>query len=197
MKQIKKLARLSLVLLVVGVIACEGPTGPTGPQGPQGEQGLQGSVGAQGDVGPQGPEGPQGPAGPEGPQGEPGNSDTRLYIFSGHNYATNGTSFRTIPGLGPQVNEYMFFTYLVNTDFNLIYPVPGWGNAAATAYRVWWLPEGNNVSVRISRVEGPGESYDEIRIITIPISQFPAASTELADINFDNYEEVAEIFNLR
>lgn len=198
----KKSACLIFVFSIFLMTSCEmfeGPEGPQGEQGVPGEQGPQGDTGAQGNpgaTGPQGPQGPQGPAGPRGPQGESGESNVRLYTFPAHNYASNASYYVSIPGIGPQVNEHLFFVYLVDTSVGVIYPIPGQGISGNSTYRVWWLRIGSNVSMRTQRSAGPGETYGEMRVVTIPIAQMPNGRVALPDIDFDDYDAVVSYYGL-
>jgi len=183
-----------------GVQGEQGPVGPQGEQGPQGETGPQGEAGPQGPRGAQGPQGqpgpqgPQGEQGPQGPQGEPGAFNATIYTYPSHNFNTSASRFIDIPGIGSQVSNLMFFVYLVDVNTNLYYPLPGPGAAATSMYRVWWLQIGTAASVRINRYSGPGESYGQIRILTIPITQAPGARQALPEIDFTNFEEVKNYY---
>jgi hypothetical protein len=179
-----------------------------GSEGPQGDQGLQGIQGAQGNPGNTGPQGtpgnpgaqgtPGNPGAPgaQGPPGNPGNSGAKLYVFGGNNYATNQSYFVDLPGLGPQINDYMIFVFLLDTSLNLRYPIPGPGVSGLTTYRVWWLRSGANINVRTQRSAGPGETYGEVRVIAIPITQMPSARVGSPEVDFNNYEELVRFYGL-
>jgi len=201
----KKSTFLIFVFSLFLISSCgmfEGPEGPQGEQGLQGEQGSQGTQGSQGNQGPQGNTGPQGPQGnpgvpgAQGEKGDPGNSGARLYVFSGNNYLTNQSYFVDLPGLGPQINDYMIFVFLMDTSLNLRYPIPGSGVSGLTTYRVWWLRSGANINVRTQRSAGPGETYGEVRVIAIPVTQMPTARVAAPDVDFDNYEELVRYYGL-
>lgn len=158
-----------------------------GSEGPQGDQGLQGIQGAQGNPG---------NTGPQGTPGNPGNSGAKLYVFGGNNYATNQSYFVDLPGLGPQINDYMIFVFLLDTSLNLRYPIPGSGVSGLTTYRVWWLRSGANINVRTQRSAGPGETYGEVRVIAIPITQMPSSRVGSPEVDFNNYEELVRFYGL-
>jgi hypothetical protein len=210
----KKYVYLSFVFSIFLMASCEmfeGPEGPQGEQGVQGEQGPQGNPGATGPqgnpgatgpqgnpgaTGPQGPQGIAGPAGPQGEKGDPGESNVRLYTFPAHNYASSASYYVNIPDIGPQVNAHLFLVYLVDTSVGVTYPIPGQGISGNSTYRVWWLRIGSNVSLRTQRSAGPGETYGEMRVITIPIAQMPTGRVALPDIDFDDYNAVAAYYGL-
>jgi hypothetical protein len=190
----KKSKGLIFVITIFMMVSCgmfEGPEGPQGEQGPMGEQGPQGNPGT---AGAPGPIGQVGATGPKGDKGDPGESNVRLYTFAGHNYASAQSYFVDISGIGPQVDAHLFFVYLVDTSTAVIYPIPGQGISGISTYRVWWLRIGNNVSLRTQRSAGPGESYGEMRVITIPITKMPGGKFILPEIDFDNYDEVADYY---
>ncbi|EON75376.1 hypothetical protein ADIS_4080 [Lunatimonas lonarensis] len=193
-----------LILIVCGACTLfEGPEGSQGERGPQGEQGPagpqgpQGEQGAPGEAGPQGPAGPQGATGPQGPQGEPGSFNATLYTFPSHDFSSLATRVLDIPNIGPQVSNLMFFVYLVDTNSNLFYPLPGPGGGGQSLYRVWWLRVSTSASVRINRYSGPGETYGQIRVITVPLVQNAGGRAALPDIDFNNYEEVRVYYGFR
>jgi hypothetical protein len=179
-----------------GIQGEQGPQGPQGDQGPQGEQGPQGDTGPQGPQGNTGPQGPQGNTGPQGDKGDPGDSEARLYVYPGNNYVTNQSYFVDIPNLGPQINSYMIFVFLVDTSLNLRYPLPGTGVSALSTYRVWWLRSGANINVRTQRSAGPGETYGELRVVAIPLTQMPTARVATPEVDFDNYDDVVRYYGL-
>ncbi|MCC5931525.1 MAG: collagen-like protein [Cyclobacteriaceae bacterium] len=198
MKNLRAISFLAAIMACI-ILSCEGPAGPEGdpgPQGDQGPQGIQGTQGQQGPPGEKGEKGDQGEPGEKGEKGDPGDMNVKLYVFTGHNYATAASRFIDLPGYGPKIYETMFFVYLVNTSQTLIYPIPGYGTSAISFYRVWYLRSGNNVSVRTQLVSGAGETYEEIRVVTLPIGNMPGGRSALPDIDFSNYDEVAEYYGL-
>jgi hypothetical protein len=165
-----------------------------GSEGPQGDQGLQGIQGAQGNPGNTGPQGTPGNPGAQGTPGNPGNSGALLYVFGGNNYLINQTYFVNVPGLGPQTDNYMIFVFLV--DGTVRYPIPGSGTNGASTYRVWWLRSGTTISIRTQRIAGPGETYGELRVVAIPITQMPSARVGSPEVDFNNYEELVRYYGL-
>lgn len=153
------------VFALMFAVGCEGDTGPTGPQGPDGP------TGSQGEQGPGGPEGPQGPA------GEDGNANVTVHIFDGHDFAT-APNLDLCFGTGisqQEMTESAWDVYLgiENGAFGLIYwHVPGFADFGSSEYDVataYDTPESLCGSaqplVEISLVSGPGEIYQEIRVI--------------------------------
>lgn len=96
---------------------------------------------------------------------------TTTYTYGSHDFSSSALQTINIPGLGSQVDNLMFFVYLVKNP--VYYPLPGPGVEAHSMYRVWWLQAGASASVRIQRYSGTGETYDGIRIVTVPITQIP------------------------
>jgi len=192
----KKSNFLIFVFSLFLISSCGMFEGSEGPQGEQGLQGIQGAQGNPGNTGPQGPQGNPGAPGAQGPQGNPGNSGAKLYVFSGNNYTTNQSYFVDLPGLGPQINDYMIFVFLLDPTLNLRYPIPGSGISGLTTYRVWWLRSGANINVRTQRGAGPGETYGEVRVIAIPITQMPTARVASPEVDFENYEELVRYYGL-
>ncbi|WP_158859689.1 collagen-like protein [Lunatibacter salilacus] len=187
------------IFLMTSCEMFEGPEGPQGEQGLQGEQGEQGPQGDPGNTGATGPQGPQGNTGATGPQGEkgdPGESNVRLYTFPGANYGINASHYVSIPGIGPQVDSHLFFVYLIDTSVAVKYPIPGQGISGNSTYRVWWLSIGSSVSVRTQRSAGPGETYGEMRVITVPIAQMPNGRVAQTDVDFNDYDAVVSYYGL-
>lgn len=197
-----------LAFLLAG-IACEGPAGPQGPQGPQGERG---SAGIQGE---QGPQGPQGDTGAQGTPGADGNANVTLYIFDGNNFSTTTNAIRRINLENEtELIESAWLVYLrypqpASNEFPFIYyHVPGLGFAGNSEYRVnhSWRAISLDAQFEVRRASGPGENYDQIRIIRIESSE-TVEGTDVAgklagfsqipgDLNVNNYNEVVRYFNL-
>lgn len=189
---------VKLMLIVgLGIFSCEGPEGPAGPQGIRGEQGIQGETGQQGPIGqtgPQGPAGTPGAIGPQGPQGIPGNANVKIYTFNGGNFLSLGgipvEINRTITMSQNQYNLTIFFGYIRSGNF--WYPIPGPGPNASSNYRFTQIYLSNYARFAFIKSSGIGESFDQFRIISIEGT--PGNRIKLPDIDFDNYEEVAEYF---
>lgn len=198
----------SSLYLFVGIflllISCEAPEGPVGATGSKGDTGLQGDQGLQGPIGqtgPQGPAGTPGANGPQGPQGVPGNANVRNYTLPGFNFIfplipfpqpdANREVIRTITMTSVVFNRTVFLVYAsVGTVW---YHLPGWG-PTGTAYRV------NNryntrAEINIRRLTGSGDNFANIRIIAIETT--PGTRVQMPDIDYNNYEEVAEYFGIR
>lgn len=183
---------LLTVFALMFAVGCEGDTGPTGPQGPVGPSG------AQGDQGPAGPEGPQGPA------GEDGNANVTVHIFDGQDFTIS--SFVDLclgTGISQQeMAESSWDAYLADDDptFGLIYfHVPGFASFGNSEYDVataYDTPEticgSAQPLVEISLVSGPGEIYEEIRIIQTVANNVSDNRSLVLDMS--DYSAVIEYF---
>jgi len=160
---------IAILLLLFGIAlalitGCRGAEGPTGPQGAEG---------------PQGPQGEQGPEGEQGPPGEDGNANVTMHIFDGHD-------FSVVPNidfcLGDNITEQemvesLWKVYLGTEveEFGFVYwHIPGVANATEYGAITAYDSLGNLCSdelaqpvIDVARVDGPGEEYQEIRIIQI------------------------------
>jgi hypothetical protein len=165
--EIRGIAILLIGIVVILSTGCRGSEGPTGPQGAIG------------------PQGEPGPAGVQGPPGEDGNANVTLHIFDGHN-------FSGVPNLdlclGDNISEeemlqssWQVYLGAEIEEFGLIYwHIPGAANASEygviTAYDaegvicIEELQPQPQPFVEIGRMDGPGEEYDEIRIIQVAAS---------------------------
>lgn len=159
MELVRRGFTLLTVFALMFALGCDGDSGPTGAQGPVG------------------PQGEQGPEGPQGPGGEDGNANVTVHIFDGHDFTA--TSFVDLcfgTGISQQeMAESSWDVYLAGDDavFGLIYwHVPGFGSFGsseydvATAYDIQeFVCAAPQPFVDISLENGPGEIYEEIRII--------------------------------
>jgi hypothetical protein len=157
-----RLPGLLIAFAFVFTTACEGDTGPTGPQGPQGAEG------------------------PQGPSGEDGNANVTLHIFAGHDFSLN--SFIDLclgDGISAQeTTESSWDAYLGldSPTFGFIYfHVPGGGVGGDSEYLAVTTYDAGALNcpspqalTEILLIGGPGEAYDEIRIVQ-------AAANEVVD----------------
>lgn len=191
---IRSFAVLLTGIALILVTGCEGPEGPTGPQGQQG------------------PQGEQGPEGPEGPPGEDGNANVTVHIFDGHDFSSSAPLDLC---LGDNISqqemiESSWNVYLGrdNAAFGLIYwHVPGFANFGASEYDVVYAYD-TPVSIcpsaqpliEISRESGPGENYEEIRIVQVAANNVvDNRSKQISSLMPDNlditdYDAVLEYF---
>lgn len=150
-----KIKLLSSILLgFILILGCEGPEGPTGPAGP---------------------EGPQGDQGPEGPQGPPGNANVTVHIFDGHDFSSESVlelNF-SLDNRDELLNS-SWDTYLGVEDPTIdnelaLFRIPGYGAFLDSEYLVahYWDNKTGEATFVINTVTGPGEAYDEIRIVQI------------------------------
>jgi len=147
------LAGLLIAIAIGSTTACEGDAGPTGPQGPQGEEG------------------------PEGPPGEDGNSNVTLHIFGGHDFSVNPFIDLCMgEGISAQeTTESSWDAYLGldSPDFGFIYfHMPGGGIGGESQYLSVTTYDAGALNcpspqslTEILLIDGPGEAYDEIRIV--------------------------------
>ncbi|MEX2592642.1 MAG: collagen-like protein [Anditalea sp.] len=194
-----KLLPMLILLLVFSIhSACgllEGPEGPVGPQGDPGEQGIQGEPGSPGEPGEEGDVGPQGNQGPQGVQGIPGNANVKMYTFGGHDFSVTSNKYLNINMTKTEYDQTIFLCYMRYVN-NSWLAIPG-SDFVQSEYRVLnnhidANPPG--ASVRIQRIisTGPGQSFDQIRIITIGAK--PGNKIQLNGIDLTNYEEVFNYF---
>ncbi|MFW6088755.1 MAG: hypothetical protein ACODAB_03310 [Gemmatimonadota bacterium] len=156
--QLRARARLLIAFAFVLTTACEGDRGPTGPQGPQGPEGAEGA---------------------QGPTGEDGNANVTVHIFDGHDFSQ---SFFVDLCMGEGIDaqetaesSWRAYLGLDSPDFGLLlFHVPGAGIGGDSEYLTVTAYDASAVNcsspqslTEIFLYEGPGEAYDEIRIIQI------------------------------
>lgn len=186
----------------------EGEPGPQGPPGPQGEMGIPGERGGDGlpgEKGDKGDKGDPGTKGDKGDKGDPGikgdkgdkgdagNANVRMFKFTaGHNFAASPNKSVVIPRLTPaQINSSVILWYLVSPTF--VYPIPGPGTGGASQYRTYINTNGSFV---VSKTDGPGEHYVEIRVFVIESSSTQTINARILppDLDISNYRAVAEYY---
>lgn len=152
----RALAGLLIAFAIVSTTACgEGEAGPTGPQGPQGEMG------------------------PAGPSGEEGNANVTLHIFDGHDFSVQ-PFIDLCMGAGIDAQEttessWDAYLGLNSPDFGFVYfHMPGAGISGDSEYLAVTTYDDGALNcptpqslTEIFLIAGPGEAYDEIRIIQV------------------------------
>lgn len=146
-----------LMVLFLGMTACtkDGAVGPAGKDGTDGMNGADGTNGKDGEDG------------ADGEDGEDGNANVRLYTFdAGYNWATTFEySFECPSDQDTSVNS-LWLAYIVNSS-DYVYNLPGKGTASATTYRCYRYDGSTMVNYYITVGEGPGETYEEVRIFRV------------------------------
>lgn len=182
-----------LILFGLMLISCEGPAGPQGETGPEGPQGQTG------DEGQQGVPGEDGNDGEDGQDGQDGNANVKLYIFDGHDFSAT-RDFQIVRHNLDTGYMSVWFVFLVHGEW--YYPVSGYGVLGNTQYVAWhaFTTEGS-LDVRIRRVDGPGELYDNILVVRIEAEQVAGKMAELgenspADVDVSNLKSILEYYGL-
>lgn len=187
--QINPLTMLIVAMCLLMYPSCEGPEGPQGLPGSQGEQGVQGQTG------PAGPAGAIGPAGPQGVQGSPGNANVKLYTFPGHDFSLSPRAVRNIPNTTlEEMNLTKYAVYMVNAGGE-IYSIPGHAAPSGSANFVqYYLRQSHQVNVVQFIIDRDrlGALFPQIRIFAILAE--PGNRKLSADLDFNNYEEVARYY---
>lgn len=171
--------RLLTAVLIIGlpIVACEGPAGPEGTRGPQGE---------------------------EGPQGPEGTANATLYKFDGNDFSVNGFTERYIELENEaEVTESSWLVYLVYRG--RYFHIPGMGRGQLTHYYAFhhWQEQFSRARVVIDVESGNGESYEEIHIIRIQVSNVVDSRSKVSvglipdDLNAEDYHSVLEYFGIQ
>jgi hypothetical protein len=177
----------SLLLFFVFIIlltACQ----KEGPAGPAGLTGSQGVVGA---------------SGPIGPQGIAGNANVTQYTYdNSFDFNANIDFNLQVSTTLDTMNRSLWFVYLKYIGgFDYYYSLPGLGYNGSSYYRnvFYFSPGVNKVIHNITRVNGAGEAYAGIKIIRVYANQVSTGgrvASSLPGIDFANYEEVRNYYNL-
>jgi Collagen triple helix repeat (20 copies) len=210
------------LLAALFLYACKGENGAVGPQGPQGIQGIQGVAGANGATGAAGTNGTNGKDGKDGATGATGATGTANVIFSdwiARPYPGTGT---TAWGSGTKSGQNLIYRYSLNyidapkitkdiLDKGLVVVylrIPQFSpNGAFTLpYKVGGISQllyssliENGIIYLFAENEIAGASYlpdanISYRYIIVPGG---VAGGRYASINFNDYEEVKRVFNLK
>ena len=186
---------LSLALVTAGLFftGCKGDDGPQGPKGDTGETGATGFAGSK------------------GAQGDPGNTGSTGANGSSNVYYNSSIGGATIPAGTDKYLDVLFdagmlkFSDIEKTLILLYinvgeswYRVPG---DVQTVSGIQTLALGlhrhvdGGVVFRITRTNGPGAlTFKDGRVIAIKEG---AAGARHGAINYDNYEEVIQHYNLQ
>lgn len=200
----RRLCAVTMAFALMLFAACDGDTGPAGPTGPQG---TQGEAGTPGDPGPQGDQGAQGE---QGAPGADGNANVIVHIFGGHDFSADAVAEICLGGdLGQQEFVDSSWTVYLGAEVppldmvHLHVPgmayggeyvaIIGYDGAAAVCPTAQGL-------VNIGLVSGPGEAYEEIRIVQVLASDVvdhtvAAASGVAPDLT--DYDAVLEYYGSR
>ena len=147
----------------------------------------------------------QGPPGEDGEDGEDGNANVKLFVVNGHDFAATISAQRLIHGISNGVSS-VWIVYLVKDGWR--FPISGYGSDGHSLYRVQIGLDSGTVDVRIRRVEGPGEEYDNIHIIQIEAETIAAkhsSNSNVAhlqntvippDLDISDYYAVLEYYGL-
>lgn len=188
-------------MMTIAVSSCiEGPQGeqgipgPEGRVGPEGPSGAEGPRGVPGERGATGERGPAGPKGDKGDKGDPGNANVTLYTFGQVDYRSVLTREVSIPLLAGEVRErVLLLPFLVRASGN-IYPVPGPGLDNFSEYRSFQLSATNSITLRITKISGPGELYSNIRVFKVVANSTVNGRIQLPDIDWTDYNAIVDYY---
>lgn len=143
-----------LMMLFVGITACT-KDGAMGPAGKDGKDGMDGTNGTNGTNG------------ANGADGEDGNANVRLYMFdAGYNWETTTEyGFDCLSDRDTSVSS-LWVAYIRNAS-DYVYNLPGRGTGNVTTYRCYRYDGDTKVTYYITKSEGPGEAYEEVRIFRV------------------------------
>jgi hypothetical protein len=181
----------------------------------------KGDTGPAGAAGPAGPTGPTGPTGAQGPTGQSGSGDATQYIYAVADNSGNLTDAIDLTGAAPDENKFgliiptsndtlemaAWFMYLYKDGGWYAVPGAGEGDASTYSFSYGYINQTQDTSIFLaSRVSGPGEMYQAMRIVRIMIGNVITNSTGrssssgrrgLPDIDFKNFAEVKKYYNLQ
>src|SRR5882757_9432398 len=208
MKRITRLMSIcAITIAMLSMASCKkGDTGPAGAAGP---------------AGPTGPTGPAGAAGAVGPTGQSGNANVMQYVYL-PNDGTNltGVDFTVVatPVVELQItlandtlDKAAWFAYFFNfasatgtNTYSVAIPGYGFDGQSNYSFIYGYDPATANLAFfDFTRVLGPGEIYDGIKIVRILLSNAGTTSTHggngrrgLPDIDFKDYNAVQKYYNL-
>ena len=145
----------------------------------------------------------QGATGPIGPQGIAGYAYVTQYTFDNTlDFSANLDFNLQVSTTLDTMNRSLWFVYLkYNGGFEYYYSLPGQGYNGSSYYRntFYFNPGANKVIHNITRFNGAGEAYAGIKIIRVYASNVTVGGrsvTSLPAIDFTNYEEVRDYYNL-
>ncbi|MDZ7714693.1 MAG: hypothetical protein U5J95_00620 [Balneolaceae bacterium] len=160
--------------------ACEGPAGPEGPAGADGQDGA------------------------DGVDGEDGNANVTVYIFDGHDFTGNSIYQPRLSGVNEtEMKESAWDVYMDKDGF--FYHMPGWGYQDASFYETYhtYIGSSSEIAFNIELKDGPGEVYDEVRIVRTAANNVVDSTTTKVSgdfqeppVDFSNYQEVVDYYNI-
>ncbi|WP_020402148.1 hypothetical protein [Gracilimonas tropica] len=132
-------------------------------------------------------------------KGADGNANVTRYIFPGHDFTVD--SDHSISITVDNADESAWVVYLMKTDANdidIYYHMPGWGYGGNTQYSVFHY---FNLNLRIRAEDGPGEEYDQIKVVRIESSSTNDHTKQQSEkdlipetLDLTNYKEVADYY---
>ena len=150
-----------------------------------------------------GPEGPVGPAGPDGPQGPIGNANVDTYTYILSNWTEFGTAGTPGQGYFATASVPEITSNIMNTGVVLAYIDNGAGAWFALPYTyiyaTWtrqWLYAYKLGSIEFQKQDDDGFTLDPGTQTFKVVIMDGSAKKDNPDIDYTNYIEVAERFNL-
>lgn len=139
----------------------------------------------------EGPAGPAGPAGANGTNGTNGNANVTQFNYPAFTN-TGVTNTFTIAVSKADMDKSLAFVYVQNGGN--WYPIPGNVQGTHEYRNYFFFPVTTATTMDLKRVSGAGnQDFTAMRIIIIPASSMVSGRNTL---NYDNYLEVAEYYNL-
>lgn len=202
---------LAASMLAFSIYSCTGPEGEEGPIGPAGPQGVAGVNGAPGQNGSQGPQGPQGQQGQQGPQGQPGTANVIFSAWTDVVYSLNWITPQVSAGWdrefsiqAPKLTQEILDRGDIVVYMKIEDPVANFLNGdvrkLAATFHLGEDVETYNYSLRNGQIkllqwskEGSRAWSARYRYVLIP----GGTSARKQHVNWENYNEVKAMFNLR
>lgn len=205
---LKKSSYLVLAFLIIGVASCsteDGADGATGPVGATGAQGVAGADGLNGGV--DGVDGTNGQDGSDGADGEDGNANVITSAWIDTDFGNSAqTSFSiTDPLLTEEVqNTSVVFAY-GKLGTSIVRAIPFTYQNRSYSFFMWLNV--NKISFVASTTDSSvfgfngNQDFDQVRYVVIPAgstsgksSESVMSTLEAANVDMNNYEEVAAYF---
>lgn len=137
-----------------------------------------------------------GPTGATGAAGKDGNANVVMYKFGSHDFSS-GDFFQSITMSQDSFDNMVWLAYL-KYDATLTYAVPGYGVGGTTNYRFYtYNASTTNHNFEIAKVSGSGETYVDVKIVGIGISNVIGKKSSLPNIDFSNYNVVKAYYGLK
>lgn len=140
-----------------------------------------------------GKDGSNGTTGANGANGQNGNANVKLYVFDGtYNFTSLNEKTTTINCARDTSERSLWITYMLNAPLEEFqYALPGYGTAGNTFYRVYSKIEDTSINIYITKVTGPGETYNRIKIYRIYANNI--AENGVADYNGFSRDQVEKM----